>query len=558
MPQCSRPSAALLERDRQFADLAQWLEHAVEHSGSIALIGGEAGVGKTALLHEFSHTHGRVRVLWGACDALFTPGPLAPLHDIARQAQGALSAAAASDASREVLFHAMLDELASAPALVVFEDLQWADEATLDLLKYLGRRIHQTRAMLALSYRDEEVGPRHPLRFVIGDLPLAHTHRLTLAPLSEGAVTALAMRAGRSSKDLYCITGGNPFFVTEVLATDAGAIPPTVCDAVLARVARLPPAARELAELVCVVPGKTEDWLFNEAIAPDESAIESCLAIGMVRHDDALAFRHELGRRALEDSLSQVHQQNLHARVLAALAARPGVAVARLAHHAAGAHRTEDVLRFAPAAAAQAAMVGAHREAASHYVVALRYSQCLGPHERARLQERLSYECYLTGRCEMAIEAQRSALEFWRTTRDRLMEGDALRWLSVFCWYAGRSAEARRFGAEAAATLETLPASAELAMAHCALAALAMEAHEAESCAAWARRAIAFAEQCANNRILSDALNTLGTMRLIGGDTSGWTDLNRSLAACPDGRLARAGRGRLHEPRGDGGFPASV
>ncbi len=154
-----------------------WLHAAAERGGCIALVGGEAGMGKTALLQEFSKQRREARVLWGACDALFTPRPLAPLHDIARQTQGPLLAAVNSGANREEIFTAALDELERAEALVIFEDMHWADEATLDLVKYLGRRIHRTRALLVVTYRDDEVGPRHPLRFVIGDLPRATTHR---------------------------------------------------------------------------------------------------------------------------------------------------------------------------------------------------------------------------------------------------------------------------------------------------------------------------------------------------------------------------------------------
>src|SRR3979490_1221405 len=169
----------LLERERCLLDLAEWLDAAVEHGGLVALVEGEAGVGKTTLLQEFSAQQRRVgRVLWGACDALFTPRPLAPLHDIARQTQGALLAAVNSGTNRDVIFSAALDELErGAEALVVFEDMHWADEATLDLLTFLGRRVHRTHAMLAVTYRDDEIGPRHPLRFVIGDLPRANTCR---------------------------------------------------------------------------------------------------------------------------------------------------------------------------------------------------------------------------------------------------------------------------------------------------------------------------------------------------------------------------------------------
>jgi DNA-binding CsgD family transcriptional regulator/tetratricopeptide (TPR) repeat protein len=520
----------LLEREQCLADLAEWLGAVAERGGCIALVGGEAGIGKTTLLQEFSNRQREARVWWGACDALFTPRPLAPLHDIARQAQGALLEAVNSGAGRDAVFAAALDELERAERLVVFEDMHWADEATLDLLKYLGRRIHRTRAMLAVTYRDDEVGSRHPLRFVIADLPRANVRRMSLSPLSEPAVALLARRAGRPSKGLHGITGGNPLFVTEVLAAVADTVPITVRDAVLARAVRLSPAAREIAEFACVVPGKTECWLLEQGAEPDEAGIEGCLGIGMVRFEDgSLAYRHELARRALEDSLFQTRRQSLHARVLSILAARPGIPAARLAHHADGARSAEEVLRFAPVAATQAAAVGAHREAASHYQLALRYAQDLSPDERARLEEQLAYECYLTGQNELGIQAQRSAMEIWRALGYRVKEGAALRWLSRLSWFAGSREEASRYGAEAVTTLESLPPGPELAMAYCNLADLDLEAHEADSAMDWARRAIALAEPWANDEILSHALNTLGTMRLIVGDASGWADLDRCL-----------------------------
>jgi DNA-binding CsgD family transcriptional regulator/tetratricopeptide (TPR) repeat protein len=520
----------LLERERYLADLTAWLGAATERVGCIALVRGEAGVGKTVLLQEFAQRQREARVLWGGCDALFTPRPLAPLHDIARQTQGALLTAVNSGANRDDIFTAALDELERGKALVVFEDMHWADEATLDLLKYLGRRIHRTQAMLVATYRDDEVGPRHPLRFVIGDLPRANTVRMSLSPLSESAVQQLATRAGRPSKDLHRVTGGNPLFVTEVLATVTGAVPVNVHDAVLARAARLSPAAREIAELVSVVPGKAELWLMEQAARPDESDIEGCLSIGMVRDEEgALAFRHELARRALEDSLSRARQQSLHAKVLSILASRPGIPAARLAHHADGARKAEDVLRFAPIAAAQAASVGAHREAAAHYHAALRHAENLAHDRRVHLQELLSYEYHLTGEHERAIEIQRSALEFWRASGQPMKVGEALRWLAKLSWFAGNAAEANRYGIEAVKTLESLPPGPELAMAYCIRADLDMEAHEADSAIDWAQRAIALAEPWANAEILSDALNTRGTVRLIGGDAEGWADLDRSL-----------------------------
>jgi DNA-binding CsgD family transcriptional regulator/tetratricopeptide (TPR) repeat protein len=538
-------SMELLERERCLADLAEWLQAAAERGGCIALVGGEAGIGKTSLVQEFCRQQSETRVLWGACDALFTPRPLAPLHDIARQTKGALLTAISSSANRDEIFTATLDELERQKALVVFEDMHWADEATLDLVKYLGRRIHDTHAMLAVTYRDDEVGPRHPLRYVIGDLPRASVRRMSLPPLSESAVAQLASRAERPSKGLHSLTGGNPLFVTELLATPGDTVPCTVRDAVLARAVRLSPAAREIAELVCVVPGKTESWLLEQIVHPDDAGIECCLSIGMVRSEDgALAYRHELARRALEDSLSPSRRQSLHSMVLAELAAQPGISAARLAHHADGAHNADEVRRFAPVAASQAATVGAHREAASQYELALRYALDLAPHERGPMLEHLSYECYLTSQHERALEARRGALEIWRELGARTKEGDSLRWLSRLNWYLGRREEAEQYGAAAIVTLESLPPGPELAMAYGNRAQLHMEATETDDAIHWAQRAITLVEPWANNEILSDALNSLGTARLVAGDVSGWADLERSLhlalAGGYQGQVARA------------------
>lgn len=519
-----------LERERCLADLANWLSDTPQRGGCVALIGGEAGIGKTTLLHQFSKQQRDVQVLWGACDDLFTPRPLGPFHDIAQQTQGALLAAINSGANREELFTAALCELQRAPTLIVLEDMHWADEATLDLLKYLGRRVTRTRALIAVTYRDVEVGSHHPLRFVIGDLPRASTRKMSLSPLSEAAVAQLAKSTGRTTKGIYEITGGNPLFVTEVLAASTDTVPATVSDAVLARAVKLSPAARDIAELVCVVPGKVEAWLLEQIVRPDTIGIESCLSIGMVSSEDSsLAYRHELVRRALEDSLSTQRRRSLHAKILAVLALRPEISAARLAHHANGAHDAESVLKYARVAATQAAAVGAHREAASHYQVALQYSAALSPFERARLQEKLAFECYLTSHHERAIEAREAALAIWRSLADRMREGDTLRWLSRLSWFVGRRAEADQYGADAVTTLESLPPSAELAMAYANRAQLDMEAHETDSAITWAGRAIALAEPGSNDEILSDALDTRGTARLIAGDTSGWADLHRSL-----------------------------
>jgi predicted ATPase len=412
----------LLERETFLGALEAELQEAAAGGGRVVLLGGEAGVGKTALVERFvDDQRGSGRVLWGACDALLTPRPLGPLLDIAAEVGGPLAAAAAA-ASRPQVFAALLGELRSSrqATLVVLEDVHWADEATLDLLRFLVRRLRSTHALLVVTFRDDEVAANRPLQAAIGELAtLGTVRRLVLPPLSVEAVRELAGDAGLDPAELHRRTGGNPFFVTEVLAAGGVGTPSTVRDAVLARTARLGGAAREALDAVAVVGSPAELTLIEAVLGEGVSALDDCFASGVLRADagavalqtDAraeparpvvgaasVAFRHELARTAVEEAIPPHRRRDLHRRVLAALLAsgvRPELA--RLAHHAEAAGDAALVLEYAPAAAARAAELGAHREAAAQYARALRFTAGLAPARVAELLERRSYECYLTG-----------------------------------------------------------------------------------------------------------------------------------------------------------------
>src|SRR6266568_239324 len=301
----------LLERDHCFEQLSILYRTATTGNGRTVLVSGEAGIGKTALVEQFVSLHCRaVRQLWGACEALFTPRPLGPLYDIAAQVHGSLSTLMSRDTPRPMVFSALLDELqkSASPTVVVIEDVHWADEATLDLIKFLGRRISSLAVLFIVTYRDDALSRDHPLWSVIGDLPGKAVTRLRLVPLSEQAVTHLAHQRHQSVEQLYTITGGNPFFVTEVLASDTSGIPMTVRDAVLGAAT---------------------------------SALEECLTSSMLSLDQTtVAFRHELARQAVESTLSLLRKPALHAQVLQALLnhGEDTSQAARLVHHAAGAH----------------------------------------------------------------------------------------------------------------------------------------------------------------------------------------------------------------------------
>jgi DNA-binding CsgD family transcriptional regulator/tetratricopeptide (TPR) repeat protein len=524
----------LLERDHFVNELEGLLGVVAEGNGRLALVGGEAGIGKTSLVERFAEAHkASARVLWGACDALLTPRPLGPLYDIAQQTQGRLLALLEEEAPRAPIFSAVLDEMKSGrgPSIAVIEDVHWADEATLDLLKFLGRRISRTNCLLVVTYRDDEVGAEHPLRLVLGDLPSRLVARLGLPPLSEDGVKRLEDRAGRRIQDLYQVTGGNPFFVTEALESRTPGVPVTVRDAVLSRAARLSPAARALLELVSLVPARTEMWLLDDAIRPEGSALEECVGAGMLRSEgEAVAFRHELARRAVEDSLPAPRRQSLHNVILNALVNRGSESLlARIVHHAAHGGNRAAVLKYAPVAARQASALAAHRESASHYRAALQHADTLAPAERAELFESRSYECYLTGQIEDALHARRAALDLWQRLGDARRHGDSLRWMSRISWGLARKTEAERYAIEAVTILEGLPPGPELAMAFSNCAQLQMLADEHDQAVLWGSRAIELAEKLGATETLVHALNNVGTAEYLAHDEQGRRRLEESL-----------------------------
>lgn len=534
----------LLEREGPLEALLAAARRAAAGHGNTVLLEGEAGIGKTSLLREFAERAGKdCRALWGWCEALFTPRPLGPLQDMAQSLDPRLGTLLDQMAAPDRLFPALLNALqhAQGTTVLIFEDVHWADNATFDLVKYLGRRISVLRTMLVLSARSDEIGADHPLTQVLGDLPSGSVTRVTLGPLSPQAVAALAEQAGHSGADLYRISEGNPFFVTELLAgggADPSSIPASIRDAVWSRLSRLTAGQREVLEVMSIVPGSVEPWLIRSLLGVEAGAVvDQCVARGLLRrdHQGALTFRHELARQATLDRLSPSVQQSLHAKVEAAmsrlLAAQANALLSRRVHHAAGADDGVRVLELAPQAAAQAARLGAHREGASHLATALRYVSQAPQAVAAQLYEDWAYEAGLALRVyDEIIEARHRAIAIWRELGRIDKVGLNLRWLSRLHWRRGEGQQAEDYADQAVREVEGLPPGPELAMAYSTRSQLHMLHYRFKEAIEWGERAIALANQLGEVETRVHALNNVGTALLFAGDLSGRERLEESLA----------------------------
>jgi ATP/maltotriose-dependent transcriptional regulator MalT len=536
----------LLEREAALADLAKALDDVEGGIGTVVLIAGEAGIGKTRLVQAFAlQCPSAVRVLWGGCDDLTTPRPLGPFRDIAASAGGALDEVLSTQPSRRDLFDALSAALRSPnpPTVLVVEDVHWADAATLDVLKFLGRRIDRLPVLLVITYRAEEIGPGHPLATVIGDVPAYATRRVDLAPLSHEAVAILATAYPGSVDELYTITGGNPFLVTEALSVPELDVPPGVRDAVIAKLARLTAEARGVAEAAAVVPGRAERAVLEQIVAVDDDMLDEGWQRGLLEFDArAVWYRHELVRGAVLETLDERRKVEINAAVLAALTGGRAD-VARIVHHALEAGDADAVAEYGPIAARQAAAVSAHREAVAHYRASVAHLDHVPPADRAELLIAYAIEAYLTGDSATAIESAGGALDLARKSGDVQRQGVALRWLSRFHWWLGQPKEAEIAGQTAIALLESVPGSSELPMAYSNLAQLHMLAHNATEAESWATKAIESARAIGDASALAHALNNLGSTRARAGNSRGIDLLRESLdLSLAEGLEDHAGR----------------
>jgi DNA-binding CsgD family transcriptional regulator/tetratricopeptide (TPR) repeat protein len=539
---------SLLERESALRGAADYLADAIAGDGRLVFVAGEAGVGKTVFVEAVVERAGAsVAVAQGACDGSATPAPLGPLREMLPD----LPAEVWPDGvERHEVFTRLSEALRDPvrPFLLVIEDAHWADDATLDLVRHLARRAHRLRALVLVTYRAEETVGQHPLRVLLGDVASAvGIRRIDLAPLTPAAVRRLvesSPAAGLDADELYRETLGNSFYVTEVLAAGGDAVPRSVHDAVLSRTARLSAPAREALDVVALAGPRAELSLADAVSPGSEAALDEALGAGVLQlQGDVLMFRHELARLAIVEEVPRLRRIGLHRRIFEALVADPGSEPSRRAHHAEAAGLGEEAARYALAAAGKAASLGSHREAVQQYERVLRHSDDAPVEHRARLLAALSYERYVTGYIEGALEARREALETWQSLGDVDEIGDTQRWLSRLSWFGGDNADAEAYAEAAVATLAGRGTRDE-AMALSNRGQLCMLAGDLDGTREWAGRALGLLETLPPGRDVEEvrvhALNNLGTAIAEGLDLAEGSALLRES-------LHRSIAGDLHE-----------
>jgi len=537
----------LLEREAALDGLRADIASVAQGQGRCVLIEGDAGMGKTRLLRAAERASGRaVDWAWGACEPLITPLPLGPMLDMLQRLPPVISALVRRGAPAAELFAALLEVARQSPRpqAWVFEDLHWADGATLDLLRLLARRVAGTRVLLCLTWRGSELGPAHPLRVTLTGLASQGARTLKLAPLSRAAVATLAARAGRPASGLFEACGGNPFFVTELLAAPlAGGLPGSVRDALLARVARLSPPARELLNVASVSPASMETAVLAHVCGLEPQALAEVVTSDLLQVDgDCLRFAHELTRLTVLEALGP-RAAALHAAVFDALG-QGGAAPARLVHHAQHAGLDHAVARLAPAAAEQAAAAGAHRQAAALLGLALARKGQLPAAQVEPLARTRALECLLTGQVEEASQAAALALD--RAGGRPLAQADHLSLLARIEWTRGRASAGLAHAQAALALLgEHAPDSPAQALALSRKAQLHLLDDDAGPALAGAAQALAMFDQLGDAKGALDASITRACARLGGPDDAlGLAELQgalgQALAEAEEEQAARA------------------
>ena len=544
----------LLERGRFLQTLGEYADDAVRGQGRLVLVAGEAGIGKTALLEAFAAQRTDLRWLRGGCDGGFTPRPLGPLFEIAMADGDGLLDQFRSGADRNTLFATSLERLGThgRPTAVVVEDVHWADEATLDWLGYLARRLTSLPTLVLLTYRDEDVSAESPLRSALAALATQRgTRRMNLPPLSPRAVASLAQASGRSDASaIHRLSSGNPFYVEELLSNPSAHVPSTVSDVVAARMALLTDDARQLVWAAAVLGQPASAQAIAGVAGREPAHLDECLASGGLVPSGGpgdpvrlFGFRHELARLAVETNVPAYRGTQLHAAAYAWFAQAPEPDHARLAHHADAAGLTDEALLHATRAAREAAALASTTEAVAQFTRAVRHAGAATDAERAELHEGLALALALMDRWEDSLQPRQAAVDFARASGDLERLCRNLRALAVTRWRLCDGEGYRDLVEEIFTMMRDAPLSAEKVLAYTYRAGVLSDLGLRAEGVAMEERCLAMSLELGSDEMYASSLQNLGWERINQG-LDGWGQMEEALALSRDGGFQRdAARG---------------
>jgi DNA-binding CsgD family transcriptional regulator len=573
----------LIGREAEMGQLGALLHESLAGHGHAALVSGEAGVGKTAMLHRFvqqARTEG-ARVLWGECTEIDARRPFGPFMDVARAANRVAALpvpspdAATAGADRYRLhsaFTALLADLArERPIVIVIEDLHWADEASLELLPHIAQKLRDLPLLVIGSYRSDELHRRHPLRPVLADLSRRRlADDIALPRLNEDEVADFlreAMRLDRPPtlefrRAIFETCEGNPLFTEEVLRALAErgeiefregswhrtkdvaeiAIPSTLRDAVLERFEVLPAQAQNTLRHAAVIGQQFDFDLLLRVTGSDEAtlvnsvraAIEAQLVLEIANGagPEHYAFRHALTRESILLDLLQRERRRMHTTVGAAIASRAGADTAahveELAYHFDEARDNGRAFRYHDLAAREAHRLFAFAREAGHLERAVELARDDEP-TLGELQLRLADAASLAAAPRRALRAAEEARRWYEEAGDMRHAAMALTRIAAYRWALGDSRAARATAVEAVRLLEPGGKSQELAGAYAQVARLAWLDLEASMATELGQRAVDMARDEEALGIEIDALITLGSAQGYAGRPEGVAQLRHAI-----------------------------
>ena len=357
-------ATTLLERSGDLRLLTDAYDAACEGSGATVVVCGSAGMGKTSLVQAFlQHLSERAldpgapepTTFVGGCDDLIAPRSFGPFRDMARTT-GLLDDELIRNPNREDLLAGLFDVIdrPTRPAVMVVEDAHWADDASIDVLRYLARRVVSMHALLIVTLRDREVDGSHPVRNLLAGPTSTAPIRLDLRPLSVDAVGELVREmpvlAGEPTLDaqaLHEISGGNPFLVDQLLSAQPGDATRSARETLVARAERLTPDGRGVLQVLSVLPEGADPTVARMLFGDRPGALHEAEGSGLLASSaDRIRFRHELGRTAVVESMSFGERMAATNQVLDALI-DTGADPALLVHLARSAGDGRRATRFA-------------------------------------------------------------------------------------------------------------------------------------------------------------------------------------------------------------------